>query len=127
MSAKWLGHDVMDNGLTYFGVAATAVHVIDGYVFGESYAAVVARSVGAISVSTGDFSIDTVVNDRRLTMATKTIPAASNDSSGDLHVAVVDAGTSEVLGVWEETSDQVITTGNPIQIPPIVAVFNQPT
>ena len=45
----------------------------------------------------------------------------------DLHIAVLDKTDSKVLAVVEETSEQVITSGNPIDIPAIALQKNQPT
>lgn len=127
MSATWLGQDVMDHGLLRFGSNAQKLHVIDGYSLGATYATVVAASVGNVGVAGGDFSLSNVGNDRKVTVAAKTIASASGTSAGDLHIAVVDDSNTEVLAVWEETTDQIISSGNPIEVPQLSCSIIQPT
>lgn len=119
---KRIGSSVCDSGLTYPGARATAgdtitLHVIKAYSAGDSYATVTGNSVGSVALAAGDFSVgNNGSTGRRLTVASKSIASASANSGAtpDLHQAVVNATNSEVLLVTDETSDQVITSGNPI-------------
>lgn len=52
---------------------------------------------------------------------------ANSGASPDLHVAVVDSTTSEVLYVADETTDQVVTSGGTFNVPAFTWTVNQPT
>ncbi len=45
----------------------------------------------------------------------------------NLHVAVIDQTESKVLLVTDETSNQIVTAGNQVNVPAVVAKQNQPT
>ena len=45
----------------------------------------------------------------------------------DLHFCFVDTTNSKVLWVTDETTDQTITSGNPVTFPSLVYTANQPT
>lgn len=127
---KYLHPDVLDNGLQEI-LDQTAGNVdmllIDSYTQGQSYATVDSNKLATINLAGGDFTLE---NDgtygRRLRVAEKTGSASSSAASPDLHIAIVDVTNTTVLAVTDETSDQAITSGNPITVPTFNIVMNQP-
>lgn len=127
--AKWVHSDVLDNGLSAIKANANVLHLIKAYAAGDSYATVVGNSVGNVAMASGDYTLASSGSNRTLTTAAgKTSNATSNSgASPNLHLAYVDSVNSKVLWVTDETSDQVITSGNPINYPSVVYTSNQPT
>ena len=122
---KYLGSDCIDNGIDFPRVRKVAgdgieLHVIKAYALGDSYATVVGNSVGSVALAATDLVLaaDATVG-RKVTVGAKSITAASANSgaSPDLHFAIVNTTSSTVLVVTDETSNQVITLGNPIETP----------
>lgn len=119
---KYMGSAILDNGLDYARARAAAgdaikVHVLKAYSSGDSYATVIGNSVGSAALAAGDLALaNDSTTGRKVTVASKSITAASANSgaSPDLHQAVVNETTSAVYLVTDETSNQVITAGNPI-------------
>jgi hypothetical protein len=108
--------------------AATQVRLLSTYAFGDSFATVNTNTLATIAVSSADFSWSAVGNDQRLTAAAKSGTAsASTSGSPNLHIAYVDATNSLVLWVTDETTDQPITSGNPVSIPSATYTCSQPT
>jgi hypothetical protein len=133
--AKWCHSDLFDYGLDRPRAQKAAgndvrLHVVKAYAAGDAYATVTGNSVGDAALATGDFALAAhATTGRKLTVAAKTLTAsASSGASPDLHFAVVDATDSKVLLVTDETSDQVITSGNTLNTPAIEFLrFTQPT
>ena len=133
--AKYMHPDLMDFGLdrirAQIAAAATVkVHVIKAYTQGDSYATVAGNSVGSVALATGDLTLaDQGTLGRQVTVASKSITAASAGSgaSPNLHQAVLDETNSKVLFVTDETTDQVVASGNPITTFAMVLKTNQPT
>lgn len=124
--AKWCNTLVLDNGLDYPRARKAAaddieLHVIKAYAADDSYATVIGNSVGSTDLATGDFALSAhATTGRKVTVATKTFNAtADSGASPDLHFAVVNATTSAVLLVTDETTNQVITNGNSLTTPAI--------
>lgn len=123
--AKYLGSGVLDNGLDYprSRIAAgdtVKLHVIKAYALGDSYATVVGNSVGNIALAAGDLVLGADgTSGRKVQVGSKNIAAASAGSgaSPDLHIAIVNETASAVNVVTDETTNQVITAGNPITVP----------
>ena len=127
---KYLHPDVIDNGLQHvIDQAAGNVDMLllSTYAMADSYATVAGNAVSTINMVGGDFTIATSgTYDRKLTVAEKTGTASSSAASPDLHIAIVDVTNTKVLAVTDETSDQNITSGNPLTVPTFDIVVNQP-
>jgi hypothetical protein len=126
--AKWVSSNVLDGGLTYIKTTATSMLLVKAYAAGDSYATVIGNSVGAATMVNGDFTLSSSALNRVLTTAVgKTATASANSgATPNLHIAFTD-GTANVIWVTDETSDQVITSGNTINFPALTYTSNQPT
>jgi hypothetical protein len=120
--AKEFGSDVIDNGIDYPRARAAAgdtitLHVIKAYSAGDSYATILSNSIGSVPLSASDLVLanDSTVG-RKVTVASKTISAASAGSGAtpNLHYAIVNTTATSKLVVTDETTDQVVTSGNPL-------------
>lgn len=81
-------------------------HLISGYTVGDSYATVVAASLGNVNLAPGDIvSAGASGATRVTTIASKAITLSAGHAGTTLHYAVVDSTTSEVLNVSTATSD----------------------
>lgn len=117
----WAHADVLDNGPAYIKANCNAVLLIKTYAAGDSYATINGATIKVASATlvTGDFTLANGASSSR------TLTAAINGKSGgnaavatsanDLHLAFVDTVNSKVLWVCQETTDQSITAGNPVQ------------
>jgi hypothetical protein len=126
---KWAHPDVLDQGPKFIKDNCTKMLLISGYVAADSYAVVTAAKLAEVVVVTGDFAITNNVNDRRLAgpSAKSANATATSGASPDLHIAFVDPTNSKVLWVTDETSNQVITSGNPVDFPQVTYNSAQPT
>lgn len=126
--AKWVHSDVLDGGLNAIKNGATHMLLIKAYAAGDSYATVVGNLVADATMVAGDYTISSSGNNRQLvTAAGKSATAsAGSGAAPNLHIAFTD-GTSKVLWVTDETSDQVITSGNTVNFPQLTYTNNQPT
>lgn len=118
--AKWVHSDVLDNGIAYIKTNCNKMALISAYTAGDSYATVNAAILAEATVSSGDFTLSTGTSSSRvLTVASGKQDAAANASGGgaSMHIAFLDTVNSKVLWVTEETSDQTITSGNPVTFP----------
>lgn len=128
---KFYNPDVLDNGLQYIIDQAAGnvdLLLIEGYTQGDSYATVDAAKLCTVDLVGGDMTLGNQGTlGRELTVAAKTGTASgSSGATPDLHIAIVDVTNSAVLAVTDETSDQVITSGNPINFPSFALQMNQP-
>jgi hypothetical protein len=128
---KFAHADVLDGGIAYIKANATRMLLIKNYAFGDSYATVAANTIASVTMTSADYTLSSSGNSRVCTSAAKTggsAPTASASSvAGDnLHVAFTD-GSAKVLIVLDETTDQVITSGNPVDMPAGTYTSNQPT
>lgn len=123
---------VMDNGLNELINNADTLWVIKNPVAGDAsnneHTALSGKVVASVALSGGDKSLSDYANGRQVTTAAKQDPAADDASivTDDLHFALVDSVNSRVLAITNETTDQAITMGNPIDIPPINWKIRQP-
>jgi len=128
---KYVHPDVIDNGLQHIIDQAAGnvdMLLIKAYAQGDSHATVVGNQVATINTVAGDYVLgNSGTYDRKLTVSGQTGTASGNAPSPDLHVAIVDTTNSDVLAVTDETTDQVITSGNPITIPTFDIIITQPT
>jgi hypothetical protein len=128
--AKYLHPDVLDNGPALIKSAAAAMHVIKAYALEDSYATVIANSVGNASMTSADYTLSSGASLSRLmtTAAGKTAPASASSGAGpDLHIAFLDTAGSRVLWVTDETTDLVVTAGVSLTFPQLVLSSPQPT
>jgi hypothetical protein len=126
--AKWVNASVLDNGLNQIKNNATRMLLIKAYTSGDVYGTVTAVSniVATVNTTSATFTLSGASN--RVLTTTASLTATASASSGatpDLHIAFTD-GTANVLWVTDETSDQVITSGNTITFPSITYTSNQP-
>lgn len=80
-----------------------------------------ANKVAEVTLATGDFAIAGADGAARVLTATLTGKSMGNAlqtvaDGTNMHIAFVKTGASEVIYVTEESSDQAITSGNPVQL-----------
>lgn len=128
--ANWVHSDVLDNGLNAIKTNANQMALIKAYTAGDSYATATGNIVATVAMAPGDYTLASSGSNRTLTTASGKSDSAADASSGaspNLHIAFLDTVASKVLWVTDETSDQVITAGNPVDFPAIVYMSLQPT
>lgn len=133
--AKWANALILDGGSdlirTRAALAAGRVkmHLIKAYAAGDSYATVVTTNgLGSVDMAAGDFVQSSSGSNRVTTVGAKAITLTASSGAGpNLHVAIVDSVSSEVLLVTDETSDQVVTSGGTFNVPAWTYTVNQPT
>lgn len=112
--------DFLDNGLAYLKANCNKVILTDSYT--TVYATVNGSAkVAEAALVTGDFAIAGADGAARVLTATLTGKSAGNALKAvadgtNMHLAFVDTANSKVLYVTEESTDQPITSGNPIQL-----------
>lgn len=130
--SRYSHSDVLDNGIKYIKDHCDKVILISAY--SAAYATVNgANKVAEAALVTGDFAIAGADGASRVLTATLTGKSGGNAQQAvadgtTMHLAFVDTTTSKVLHVTEETSDQAIVNGNPVQFnsnPTVTA--SQPT
>lgn len=129
--AKYAHSDILDNGIEKLRTTAVRVLVIKAYAAADSYATVTGNAVISLTITTSDFGAIAGADGAARTLAFNGKSGTASAGSGatpNLHIAFTD-GTSKVLLVTDETSDQVITSGNTVNIPSISPLYtsNQPT
>lgn len=131
--AKWANALILDGGSdlirTRAGtVARVKMHVIKAYSAADSYATVVGNSCAVVDMATADYVQSSSGSNRLTTIGAKSgVTVTANSGAGpDLHIAHVDSVSSEVLYVTNETSDQVLTSGNTVNIPAHTYRVDQP-
>ena len=126
--AKWVHADVLDGGLNGIKTVATKMFLIKAYSAADSYATVLGNALNAgVTMATGDYTLSSSSSNRLITTGTKSDTATGNSgATPNLHIAFTD-GSAKVLWVTDETSDQVITSGNTINFPALTYTSNQPT
>lgn len=127
--AKYAHPDVLDGGLNAIRNNCNSWVVIASYTFGDNYATVTGGSniLAQVSMTSTDFTLGTSGNDRTLTVASGKSDTSANNTGTSTHFAFLDTTGSRVLWVTEETSNQVITAGNPVNFPAgIVYTAKQP-
>ncbi|OQB10829.1 MAG: hypothetical protein BWY21_00136 [Parcubacteria group bacterium ADurb.Bin216] len=126
--AKWVRSGVLDNGLNDIKTNATHMLLIKAYTLADSYATVVGNIVADVTMTSGDYTLASASSNRTLTTASgkSATASAGSGASPNLHIAFTD-GSANVIWVTDETSDQVVTSGNTVNFPSIVYTSNQPT
>ena len=125
--AKYAHTDVLDGGLNAIKNSAIRMLLLKAYTAGDSYATVTGNAICTIAMVSGDYTLSGTDNAPRvLTVAAKSGTAsASSGVSPNLHIAFTD-NVSKVLWVTDETSDQVVTSGNTINFPSLTYTSSQP-
>lgn len=119
----------LDGGLTYLKTNGTKMLLLKAYTAGDSYATVVSNIIAEVAMASGDYVITGAAGaDRVLTTAAgKSATASANSGAApDLHIGFTN-GTSEVIYVTDETSNQVVTAGNTVNYPQVTYTAKQPT
>jgi len=117
---KYAHPDVLDNGPAYIKANCNKVILITAY--STVYATVNgANKIAEAALVTGDFAIAGADGAARVLTATLTGKSMGNALQGladgtGMHLAFVDTANSKVLYVTDESSDQPITNGNPVQL-----------
>ena len=126
--AKWAHSDVLDGGLNAIRNNATRMILIKAYTAGDSYTTVVANAVCTVTMASGDYTLSGSANNPRVctTDAKSSMASANSGATPDLHIAFTD-NVSKVLWVTDETSDQVVASGNTVNFPALTYTSNQPT
>lgn len=126
--AKYVHPDIFDKGLEEVVNNCDAMMLIDSYTPGDSYAIIESRSVCDVIMAGGDFTLQTFGTDEReIEVAAKSGTAkADSPLTPDLHVALMDGVNSRVLVVANETSDQPVSIGNPVDFPAWIVRGKQP-
>lgn len=132
--AKWALAAVLDGGSdlirTRAGTAARVkMHVIKAYAANDSYATVTGNSCGSFDMVAADLVQSGAAGAARTTtVASKVVTLTANSGAGpNLHIALVDSVSSEVLLVTDETTDQVLTSGGTFTVPAWTYQVGQPT
>lgn len=133
---KSLGADDLDAICAYWRTLAgtsgrIVAHLISGYTAGDSYATVVAASLGSVNLATADITAGAGASSARtITIAAKTITLAAGNAGTTLHYAVVDTVSNLVRGVTTATSDvtPLVSGGGWNNAgSPVVITLSQPT
>lgn len=116
--SRYASAAMLDNGPQYLKDNCDKVILVDAFTSTYATANTTAK-VAEASLVTGDFAIAGADGAARVLTATLTGKAGGNAIIGvnpgtNMHLVFVKTGTSEVIMVTEESSDQVITIGNPI-------------
>jgi predicted membrane-bound mannosyltransferase len=126
---KWVKSTVLDDGINVIKNTCTKMHLISAYTLADSDAVVLANALNAaVTMASTDFTVAASGNNRTLTVAAGKTSTANATATGtpDLHIAFMTAA-NVVLWVTDETSNQAITSGNPLTFPGPVYTSNQPT
>lgn len=120
---------VLANGPARILSACTRIAIISSYTFGDDYATVVSRILASRAVTPADFDLVTVDDDAVLTSDPGPSDAVASAGGGGAssHFAFLDDVNNLVLRVTEESSDQTIVAGNPVDFPATVYTVSQPT
>lgn len=128
--AKWINPTVRKDGINVIKNTCVKMHLISAYVAGDADATVLANTLTStpVTMAATDFTVADVGNTSTLTVASGKTSTATASAAGtpDLHIAFM-TSLNVVLWVTDETSNQAITSGNPITFPAPVYTVNQPT
>ena len=126
--AKYAHADILDGGLNAIKSNSLRMLLLKAYTIGDNYTMVSGNAICAVPMTSDDFTLSGPdAGARVLTTATKSGTAtASSGAAPDLHIAFTD-NASRVLWVTDETSDQVVTSGNTVTFPSLTYTSLQPT
>lgn len=124
--------DVQDNGPAYVKANCNKVIITDIYTTDYATANTTAK-VGEAALVNGDFTLSGAAGAARLLTAALSGKSAGNALKSvadgtNLQFVFVDTVNSKVLWVTEESSNQAVVSGNPLQMTasPVMTI-NQPT
>ena len=125
--AKYVHSDVLDGGLNAIKGSAVRMLLLKAYAPADSYATVMSNAICTLAVANGDFILSGADGAARvLTIAARSGTASANSgATPDLHIAFTD-NVSKVLWVTDETSDQVVSSGNTVNFPSLTYTSGQP-
>jgi len=125
--AKYVHSDVLDGGLNAIKNGAIRMLLLKAYAAGNSYATVTSNAVCTVVMASTDYVLSGADGAARvLTVAVKSGTAsAGSGAAPDLHIAFTD-NVSKVLMVTDETTNQVITSGNTVNFPALTYTSSQP-
>lgn len=126
--AKWVDSSVLDNGLNQIKNNAIRMVLLKAYTAGDSYATVTGNIIATVTMTGTDYTLASSGSNRTLTTASGKSATASANSGAtpNLHIGFTN-NVDTVYWVTDETSDQVVTSGNTVNFPQIVYTSNQPT
>ena len=126
--AKYAHADVLDGGLNAIKSNSLRMLLLKAYTIGDNYTTVTGNAICTVAMASDDFTLSGADGAARvLTTAAKSGTAtAGSGAAPDLHIAFTD-NASRVLWVTDETSDQVITSGNMVAFPPLTYTSSQPS
>lgn len=128
--AKWASQQFLDGGFTAFKANVNKQILLKAYTAGDTFATVnTTNNIAEVAVDTNDFVLSNGASSSRvMTAAAQNGVTATADSgaSPDLHIAFVDTVNSVVYWVTDETSNQVVTNGNTVNLPSVTYTKNQP-
>ena len=123
--ATFYDQSALDALLDVIKLEATQVILLDTYTQGQNYATVTGNSIATAAITSGDFTGPTANGqDQRLVFNGKLGAATADSTLAQLHIAIISG--SKVLAVTDETSDQAITNGNPVDFPSFFMQASQP-
>ena len=127
--AKYASPEFLDGGFTAFEANVNQMVLLKAYAAGDNYATVNGNVIASVSVATGDFALSGAdAAPRVMTSSTKSATASANSgASPDLHIGFRDTVNSKVYWVTDETSNQVVTSGNTVNFPSLTYTSGQPT
>jgi hypothetical protein len=132
--AKFAGSVVLDGGTDLLRTrAATAArvkyHALKAYAAGDAYATVIANSLGSVDLVAADMVQSAgAANARVTTFAAKAITiSTASGAAPDVHVAILDSVTLEVLVANDETTNPVMVVGGVLNLPAWTLTAAQPT
>lgn len=117
--------DALDNGPVYIKNNVTAVWLVPGYTTATSYATANQNKVASATMTSTDVVISASGSNRVVTFASKSTTASASSAAADHSVLYV-SGT-QILTAFEESSDQAITSGNPVTFPSATLTLTAPT
>lgn len=124
------GSGAMDQLLESIRTGVNEIRLLETYTQGDDWSTVNGNTISTVAVTTGNFDTpqDAGTLARRLTFTGASDPSSANGSTGspNLHIALVDSGSTKTVAVTNETSNQPITQGNPITYPSFFLQVSQP-
>jgi hypothetical protein len=130
--AKFASVALLDGGSDVLRTQAATVsrikmHLLKNYTAGDSYAVAIGNSLGSVDLVPGDLVQSSASLTRVTTITAKSIAVGVSSGAGpDLHIGILDSSGSVVHLVTDETSNQVVTSGNTFNVPSWTYTANQP-
>lgn len=125
--AKFASTNLQKFGPQYMVDNGTKMLLLKAYTLGDNYATVTGNAISSATVAGTDYAFTAADGIVTLHLPTGKSATASESSGAapNLHFAITD-DTSEVIYVTDETTDQVITSGNLIVYPALTYEIDQP-